>query len=96
MQINGITSVARNHQCAVHMDGARLFNAVHATGVEPARMVQDCDTVSICISKGLGAPVGGVLVGSEEMISTGTPMAENVGRWDEAGRYLGGCRLVCT
>ena len=68
-QINCITSVARNHQCAVHMDGARLFNAVHATGMEPARMVQDCDTVSICISKGLGAPVGGVLVGSKEMIT---------------------------
>ena len=67
-EIEDITAVARKHLCAVHMDGARLFNAVHAMGVEPARMVQDCDTVSICISKGLGAPVGGVLVGSQKII----------------------------
>jgi len=47
------------------MDGARLFNAVVASGTDPARMVRDFDTVSICLSKGLGAPVGSVLVGSK-------------------------------
>ena len=67
--IDEITYMSQRHQCAVHMDGARLFNAVHATGVDPNRMVQGCDTVSICLSKGLGAPVGSVLVGSEEIIS---------------------------
>ena len=68
------------------MDGARLFNAVIASGVEPSRMVRDCDTVSICISKGLGAPVGGVLLGSNEIDPTGTSMEKNVWRWDEASR----------
>ena len=47
------------------MDGARLFNAVAASGTDPARMVRDFDTISICLSKGLGAPVGSVLVGSK-------------------------------
>ena len=50
------------------MDGARLFNAVAVSGTDPARMVRDFDTVTICLSKGLGAPVGSVLVGSKEFI----------------------------
>ena len=66
--IDGIAKRAKAQDCAVHMDGARLFNAVIGSGVEPSRMVRDCDTVSICISKGLGAPVGGVLLGSNELI----------------------------
>ena len=48
------------------MDGARLFNAVIASNAEPARMVRDFDSVSICLSKGLGAPIGSVLVGSKK------------------------------
>ena len=48
------------------MDGARLFNAAVASGTNPARMVRDFDTISICLSKGLGAPVGSVLVGSKK------------------------------
>lgn len=67
-QIDDIAQMAISKDCAVHMDGARLFNAIIASGLEPARLVRDCDTISICISKGLGAPVGGVLVGSKEVI----------------------------
>ena len=66
--IDEIAEVARESDCALHLDGARLFNAAVASGEDPARIVRDCDTVSICISKGLGAPVGGVLVGSREVI----------------------------
>ena len=51
------------------MDGARLFNAVVASGTDPARIVRDYDSVSICLSKGLGAPVGSILVGSSEFIA---------------------------
>lgn len=67
--IDEIAGVARQSECALHLDGARLFNAAEASGIDPARIVRDCDTVSICISKGLGAPVGGVLVGSREVIN---------------------------
>ena len=54
--IDEIAGVARQSECALHLDGARLFNAAEASGTDPARIVRDCDTVSICISKGLGAP----------------------------------------
>jgi threonine aldolase len=63
--LDEICKVAREKNCKLHMDGARLFNAAVASGTDPARIVRDFDTVSICFSKGLGAPVGSVLVGSK-------------------------------
>ncbi len=67
--LDAIAKVAHDNGCAAHIDGARLFNAVIATGVDAARMVRDYDSISICLSKGLGAPVGSVLVGSSEFIA---------------------------
>ena len=52
--LDEICKVAKEKDCKLHMDGARLFNAVVASGTDPARMVRDFDTVSICLSKGLG------------------------------------------
>lgn len=66
--LDEIARIAHENECSAHMDGARLFNAVIATGTDPARMVRDYDTVSICLSKGLGAPVGSVLVGPEDVM----------------------------
>jgi threonine aldolase len=68
------TALAREHELATHLDGARLFNAAVAlAGGGDARakareMAQLFDTVSVCFSKGLGAPVGSALVGSRELI----------------------------
>lgn len=67
--LDSIAAVAREKDCTAHIDGARIFNAAVATGQEVARMARDYDSVSICLSKGLGAPVGSVLVGSSEMIA---------------------------
>jgi threonine aldolase len=53
---------------ATHLDGARLMNAVVATGISAARWAEPFDTVSLCFSKGLGAPVGSALAGSAEQI----------------------------
>ena len=64
--IDDICKVAREKDCKLHMDGARLFNASVASNTDPARMVRDFDSISICLSKGLGAPIGSVLVGSNE------------------------------
>ena len=64
--LDEICKAAKEKDCKLHMDGARLFNAVAASGTDPARMVRDFDTISICLSKGLGAPVGSVLVGSKD------------------------------
>ena len=59
---------ARERALRLHLDGARLFNAVVATGVPPARWAEPFDTVSFCLSKGLGAPAGSLVCGSEEVI----------------------------
>jgi threonine aldolase len=67
----------------VHCDGARLFNAAVALGVPPAELVDECDTVTVCISKGLGAPVGSVVSGD-------APTIEAVRRWRK--RLGGGMR----
>ncbi|HEX7046203.1 MAG TPA: low-specificity L-threonine aldolase [Gammaproteobacteria bacterium] len=61
---------AREHGLALHLDGARVFNAVVKLGVTLEDIAKHFDTVSICLSKGLGAPVGSVLVGPTDFIRT--------------------------
>ena len=61
---------ARDNGMRTHLDGARLFNAVVASGISAADWAQHFDTISVCFSKGLGAPVGSALVGTQEMIHT--------------------------
>ena len=60
--IHRIAEVVRAHGLALHLDGARLFNAVVKTGVAAADYARPFDTVSFCLSKGLGAPVGSMVV----------------------------------
>lgn len=67
--IRAATGWARERGLATHLDGARLFNAVVATGISADRWCQDFDTVSVCFSKGLGAPIGSALAGSQAMIA---------------------------
>ncbi|RMH37322.1 MAG: low-specificity L-threonine aldolase [Nitrospirae bacterium] len=67
--IQALTEVAREHGMATHLDGARLFNAVVATGISAADYARHFDTVSFCLSKGLGAPVGSVIVSDRERIA---------------------------
>jgi threonine aldolase len=68
-QLKRLKQWATEHKIKVHMDGARFFNAVVAKGYS-AREVADCvDTVSLCFSKGLGCPMGSILVGSFEEIA---------------------------
>jgi len=67
--IDRIGQWAHAHGLKVHIDGARLFNAVVASGTSPAEICRHVDTVSICFSKGLGCPMGSVLVGSASEIA---------------------------
>jgi threonine aldolase len=60
--------LARRHGLGLHLDGARLWNASVALGVSPAKVAEPFDTVSVCLSKGLGAPVGSVLAGPVPLI----------------------------
>ncbi len=66
--VNSICEWAHSNGIATHLDGARLFNAVVQSGISAADWAAGFDTISICFSKGLGAPVGSALVGSKEMI----------------------------
>ena len=67
--MNAVGDVARRHGLKIHVDGARFFNAAAALDVPPAKLAADADSVSFCLSKGLGAPVGSVVCGNHEFIS---------------------------
>lgn len=66
--VQAICEWAREHGLTSHLDGARLFNAAVASGTSVAELAKPFDTVSVCFSKGLGAPVGSALLGSAEFI----------------------------
>ena len=66
--IEAATALARRRGLATHLDGARLFNAAVASGVPVGEIARHFDSVSVCFSKGLGAPVGSALVGSHALI----------------------------
>jgi len=69
-EIDQVCRWAHQRDLATHLDGARLWNAAVATGLDLAEMVGGFDSVSICYSKGLGAPVGSALVGDADLIET--------------------------
>jgi threonine aldolase len=66
--IDRIASLARRHELRLHLDGARIWNAAIATGKPVASLAQPFDTVSVCFSKGLGAPVGSAICGDAATI----------------------------
>jgi threonine aldolase len=68
-QVAAVAAFAREHGLGLHLDGARLWNAHVATGTPLAELAAPFDTVSVCLSKGLGAPVGSVLVSSAARIA---------------------------
>lgn len=63
-----VAEIARRHGLGLHLDGARAFNACVALGMDIKAFVAPFDSVSICLSKGLGAPVGSVLIGRQDLI----------------------------
>ena len=67
--IDAAADAAHAHGLRVHCDGARLFNAAVALDTAPARLVERCDSVSVCLSKGLGAPVGSVFASDAETVA---------------------------
>jgi threonine aldolase len=67
-EIEAITALARDRGLRTHLDGARLLNAAMATGTAPSTIGRHFDTVTLCLSKGLGCPLGALLAGSAETI----------------------------
>ncbi len=74
-----IAQVARRHNVAVHLDGARIFNAAVALGVPASELTQHADTVTFCLSKGLAAPVGSLVCGTVDFVARARRMRKMVG-----------------
>jgi threonine aldolase len=84
--------LARERGLAFHLDGARLFNAAVASDVSAREIARHFDSVSVCLSKGLGAPVGSVLVGSSGLIEKARRWRKVTGGgWRQAGILAAGC-----
>ncbi len=86
--IQAIRVVCKKHNLALHLDGARLFNALVETGDSPAALGAEVDSISICLSKGLGAPVGSVLVGSQSFIAEARRVRKVMGGGMRQAGYL--------
>ena len=78
-RLREIAAVARRRGVRMHMDGARVFNAAAALGVPVAEVVAEADSVSFCLSKGLGAPVGSVLAGETEFVERARLVRKGLG-----------------
>jgi threonine aldolase len=78
-QVEALTSLAHTRGLPVHMDGARVFNAAVALGISPATLVHTIDSVMFCLSKGLSAPVGSLVVGSQDFIRRAHRMRKLLG-----------------
>lgn len=79
-------ALAKQHQLAFHLDGARLYNAAVAEGVQARTITAPFDSVSVCLSKGLGAPVGSVLLGDAALIERARRWRKVLGGgWRQAG-----------
>ncbi|KAM0949305.1 putative aldehyde-lyase [Dioscorea sansibarensis] len=74
-----VGEIATRHGLKLHIDGARIFNASIALGIPVHRLVQAADSVSVCLSKGLGAPVGSVIVGSKSFITKAKRLRKTLG-----------------
>jgi threonine aldolase len=68
-EMKAIQQVCEKHQLNLHLDGARLFNAIVESDYQPQQIGETFDSISICLSKGLGAPVGSLLLGSKAFIA---------------------------
>ena len=74
-----VANLARAHNIKLHIDGARIFNAAVAQGVEVLELVKDADSISFCMSKGLGAPVGSIICGSKDFIDQARGIRKGLG-----------------
>jgi len=74
-----VANLAKAHNIKLHIDGARIFNAAVAQGVEVQELVEDADSMSFCMSKGLAAPVGSIICGSKDFIDQARGIRKGLG-----------------
>lgn len=94
-EIAAIGAIGREHGIPVHLDGARLANAVVASGTAAPEWTKHADSVSLCLSKGLGAPVGSVIAGDDEFIERAMLVRKRLGGWmRQAGLIAAAARVA--
>eukprot|EP01040_Poterioochromonas_malhamensis_P005288 gene5288-5671_t len=77
--VDDLGRLCKKHQIPVHMDGARIWNTAAASRTSVARLTESVDSISACLSKGLGAPAGSVLIGPEKFINTALRIRKALG-----------------
>ena len=87
-EIAPITQLCMEKNLRLHLDGARIFNALAETGESPAEVGKHFDSVSVCLSKGLGAPVGSLLIGSDDFITQARRFRKVLGGGMRQAGYL--------
>lgn len=78
-ELKKIHSICLKHQLSLHLDGARIFNALAETGESPSEYGKLFNSISVCLSKGLGAPVGSLLLGSRPLIKEAKRVRKRMG-----------------
>lgn len=87
-EFSAVAAIGKEHGIPVHLDGARLANAVVASGIGAPEWTKHVDSVSLCLSKGLGAPVGSVIAGDDEFIERGMRVRKRLGGWMRQAGFL--------
>ena len=87
-EIKRIAALCQKENLSLHLDGARIWNAMIATKTTPAFYGEHFDTISVCFSKGLGAPIGSALIGSKEMIDQALRVRKILGGGMRQAGYL--------
>ena len=93
-QMKDVYETSKKHNLPVHLDGARLFNASVALGVNAKELTQYCDSVMVCLSKGLCAPVGSVLCGSKEFIEKARRNRQLLGGGMRQAGFVAACGII--
>ncbi|CAN0027210.1 unnamed protein product, partial [Discosporangium mesarthrocarpum] len=91
--IDAVGAFAQEQGLKLHMDGARLWNAVAVSKMAPSRLVAAVDSVSVCFSKGLGAPVGSAVVGTADFVSRAHRVRKALGGGMRQGGILAAAAL---
>jgi len=92
--VDDVGVIAKRNKLALHVDGARIFNAATALDTPASRLCKAADTVSFCLSKGLGSPAGSVLVGPKDFIKQARRVRKGLGGGMRQAGVLAACGLV--
>lgn len=85
---------AKDHGLNVHLDGARIFNAAVAQGIDVRQLTQQCDSVQFCLSKGLSSPIGSVLAGPADFITEARRVRKMLGGGMRQAGIIAACGIV--